>query len=178
MMFKAAYYKKTGEAEEVLKLGLFEVKDPKVNEIQIEIVVSGINHSDIKIRRGARGAIDFSYLIPHSDGAGIIKKMGSSVSGFSIGDRVWVYNAAWLRNHGTASALVNLPQELVVPLVDKASFELGACLGIPALTAATCLLALNSANNGTIMVTGWSWLCRYILYSISKNVRFESYLNC
>lgn len=152
--FKAAYYRSAGKAEEVLKLGVFELTPPKDNEVQIEIVASAVNPSDVKIRQGNRGSLTVPSLIPHSDGAGIITACGLGVTQFQPGDRVWMYNAARERNHGTASTLINLPVELVVPLADNTTFETGACLGIPALTAAACLLSLNCDCDDTIIITG------------------------
>jgi NADPH2:quinone reductase len=152
--FKAAYYETVGKAEDVLKLGAFELAAPKENEVQIQIVTSAVNPSDVKTRQGNRGPLTVPSLIPHSDGAGIVTACGAAVTQFKPGDRVWVYNAARERNHGTASTLINLPVELVVPLADNTSFEIGACLGIPALTAAACLLSLNCTRDDIIMITG------------------------
>lgn len=152
--FKAAYYESVGKAEDVLKLGTFELAQLKDNEVQIAIVTSAVNPSDVKTRQGNRSPLTFPYLIPHSDGAGIVKACGKSVTQFKVGDRVWMYNAARDRNHGTASTLIHLPEELVVKLPENTSFEIGACLGIPALTAAACLLSLNCERNETIMITG------------------------
>lgn len=152
--FKAAYYETMGKAENVLKLGTFEVIPPKENEVQIEIVTSAVNPSDVKIRHGYEGPMRYPFVTPHSDGAGIVKACGSAVTKFKAGDRVWLYNAAWERNNGTASTLINLPEEFVVHLPDNTSFEVGACLGIPALTAAACLLSLDAKRDDIIMVTG------------------------
>ncbi len=154
--FKAAYYEAVGKAEEVLKLGSFELTLPKDNEVQIEIITSAVNPSDVKTRQGNRGPLTVPSLIPHSDGAGIVTACGRAVTHFKPGDRVWVYNAAWERNHGTAATLINLPEELVVNLPDNTSFEIGACLGIPALTAAAALLSLDTNRDDTIIVTGGS----------------------
>lgn len=153
-VFKAAYYESVGKAEEVLKMGTFELAPPEDNEVQIQIVTSAVNPSDVKTRQGLRGPLTIPYLIPHSDGAGIITACGSTVTQFKRGDRVWMYNAARERNHGTASTLINLPVDLVIPLPDNTSFEIGAYLGIPALTAAACLLSLNCERDDTIMITG------------------------
>lgn len=171
--FKAAYYQSVGKAEEVLKLGNFELDSPKTNEVQIEIIASAVNPSDVKTRQGNRTPLSFPYLIPHSDGAGIVKACGSAVSQFKYGDRVWVYNAAWGRHHGTASTLINLPEELVVPLPDNTSFEIGACLGIPALTAAAALLALDCHHGDTIMITGGSGAVGMCAIQLAKMMGFK-----
>lgn len=171
--FKAAYYQSLGKAEEVLKLGTFELAPPQDNEVQIEIVTSGVNPADVKIRKGYQGPLLYPSFTPHSDGAGIVKQCGAAVTQFKAGDRVWVYNAAWERNHGTASTLINLPEELVVNLPANTSFEIGACLGIPALTAATCLLALNCERNATVMITGGSGSVGICAIQMAKMLGFK-----
>lgn len=171
--FKAAYYQSVGKAEDVLKLGSFELTPPKDNEVQIEIVTSAINPSDVKIRHGYEGPLRYPSFTPHSDGAGIVKACGSAVTHFKPGDRVWVYNAAWGRNHGTASTLINLPEELVVNLPDNTSFEIGACLGIPALTAAAALLSLDCKRDDTIMVTGGSGAVGMCAIQMAKMLGFK-----
>ncbi|MCD6045519.1 MAG: NADPH:quinone reductase [Gammaproteobacteria bacterium] len=172
--FKAAYYETVGKAEDVLKLEMFELAPPKENEVQIEIVTSAINPSDVKIRQGNRGPLTVPSLIPHSDGAGIVTACGSAVTQFKPGDRVWMYNAARERNHGTASTLINLPVELVVPLADNTTFETGACLGIPALTAAACLLSLNSECNDTILITGGAGAVGMCAIQLAKVLGFKT----
>ncbi|MBY0377290.1 MAG: NADPH:quinone reductase [Gammaproteobacteria bacterium] len=171
--FKAAYYQSVGKAEDVLKLGRFELDSPKNNEVQIEIITSAVNPSDVKIRHGYEGPLRYPSFTPHSDGAGIVKACGSAVSQFKPGDRVWVYNAAWERNHGTASTLINLPEEFVVPLPDNTSFEIGACLGIPALTAAAALLSLECDRGDTIMITGGSGAVGMCAIQMAKMLGFK-----
>lgn len=170
---KAAYYEQFGRASDVLKIGEFYIDDPKENEVQVEIITSGINPSDTKIRQGARGQFDYSYVIPHSDGAGIIIKIGKKVQNFKVGDRVWIYNAGWQRQHGTACSLLNLPEELVVKLPKKISFETGACLGVSALTAAACLLSLDIQPGKTIMITGGAGMVGMMAIQMAKMLDLE-----
>lgn len=163
-----AFYTKTGEAAEVLQIGLFDIEQPSENEVQIEIVVSGINPSDIKMRSGLRGDLIYSYAIPHSDGAGIVRKIGDNVKNSKVGDRVWIYNAAWNRNRGTACEVINIDQSLVVPLYNNIPFETGACLGVPGLTAAAGLLSLNCKPNDTILITGGAGSVAVIAIQLAK----------
>jgi len=77
--------------------------------------------------------------VPNQDGAGIVDAVGEGVRSLRVGARVWVWEAAWQRWDGTAQQYVVLPERQVVPLPDDASLDLGASLGIPALTAHRCL---------------------------------------
>jgi NADPH2:quinone reductase len=93
-------------------------------------------------------------VIPHSDGAGVIDKVGHDVREERIGERVWVWNAQWKRPFGTAAEYVALPSAQAVRLPDKVSFAEGACLGIPALTAHRAVSVDGSVAGQSVMVAG------------------------
>jgi NADPH2:quinone reductase len=61
-----------------------------------------------------------------------------------VGERVWVWEAAWQRAWGTAAEFTVVPARHVVLLGAAPSFELGAALGIPFLTAHRCLTVAES----------------------------------
>ncbi len=151
--YKAAFYERSGHGESVLQMGAFEKVEPAKGEVCVCMEYSGVNPSDTKIRAGLRGDLPFPKIIPHSDGSGIIQSIGHGVS-LSVGQRVWIYNAGFQRPFGTAGEFCTLPETLCVPLQDHMSFEEGACLGIPAITAAACLLSLDVKKKDTIIITG------------------------
>ena len=131
---RAAFYDRLGRADEVLLVSDLPDPVPQPGEVLVKIAASGINPSDVKSRAG--GAVHpFPRVIPHSDGAGIIVAVGTGVSADKIGQRVWLWNAQWQRPWGTAAELVALPEAQAVPLPEGISFEVGACLGVPFLTA-------------------------------------------
>jgi NADPH2:quinone reductase len=133
---RAAYYEKLGTAREVLILGELADPVPAEGEVRVRIAASGVNPSDVKMRLGTGSAAnEFPRIIPHSDGAGVIDAIGAGVAGNRLGERVWLWNARWKRAFGTAAAYVTLPSEQAVTLPEKTLFEVGACLGIPVLTA-------------------------------------------
>ena len=101
----------------------------------MRVKVSGVNPSDVKSRRNAGQSPTFPLTVPHSDGAGIVDAVGEGIDAGRIGQRVWLWNAQWRRPFGTAAEFVALPASQAVPLPDQVSFEIGACLGIPLLTA-------------------------------------------
>jgi NADPH:quinone reductase len=151
---KAAYYEKNGPADEVIIVG--ELDDPKAaaGEVVVEVATSAVNPSDAKARAGVRGPMSYDRVIPHSDGAGRIIAVGNGVSSERIGERVWLWNAGWKRVHGSNGTLINLPSDQAVLLPGEVSFEAGACLGIPALTAHRCLFADGLIKDQNILVTG------------------------
>lgn len=151
---KAAWYEQTGDAADVLKVGELPDPSPDSNEVLISVKTSGINPSDVKIRAGARGDLQFSRIVPHSDGAGIIVDVGKNVDSNRIGERVWIWNAAYGRPNGTCAELISLPENQAVAMSDHVSFEAAACLGIPASTAYYGIFAEGSVQNKTLMITG------------------------
>ena len=150
---KAAYYQRVGPAHEVLTVGDIPDPQPAAGEVRVRVAWSGVNPSDVKSRGGMR-PMAFPRVIPHSDGAGVIDAVGPGVPASRIGERVWTWNAAWKRAHGTACELVCLPQEQAVPLPDGVTGEAGACLGIPALTALHAVLMSGGVAGKTVLVPG------------------------
>ena len=114
---------------------------PAGEEVLVRVAISGVNPTDWKSRRGSAPGqpLAFPEVVPNQDGAGTVVAVGPGVDPDRVGERVWLWEAAWERADGTAQELVALPGWQAVPLPDGASFELGASLGIPALTAHRCL---------------------------------------
>jgi NADPH2:quinone reductase len=114
--------------------------------------LSGVNSTDWKSRAGRDPA--FPFQVPNQDGAGTIEAVGPGVDEARVGERVWVYFAAWQRQWGTAAQWSVLPSEQAVTLPPEASDELGASLGIPALTAHRCVFADGPVAGRTVLVAG------------------------
>jgi NADPH2:quinone reductase len=154
-MMKAAWYERTGPAREVLRVGEIPTPDPGDGEARVRLATSGVNPSDVKTRAGLRSAaLPYPRIVPHSDGAGVIDAVGEGVSSSRIGERVWIWNAAWKRPNGTAAQCVVLPAEQAVRLPDDVAFDVGACLGIPALTALHAVRVDGGVTGKSVLVTG------------------------
>lgn len=165
---KAAWYEQQGAADEVLQIGEMAIPEIGADEVLIRLYASGINLSDVKKRRGVREKMQFPRIIPHSDGAGVIEKVGIEIPQDRIGQRVWTYNARWGRPFGTAAEFVALPAKLAVPLPENTSFEAGACLGIPAMTAHRCVFSNGAVQGKTILVTGGTGSVGYYAIQFAK----------
>ena len=152
----AARYDRTGPAREVLRVEEIDTPEPGPGEVRVRVAVSGVNPTDWKSRSGssAGGALDAPFLVPNQDGAGTIDAVGDGVDEARLGERVWLYFAAWQRRWGTAAQFSVVPAEQAVPLPASASFDLGASLGIPAVTAHRCLLADGPIEGATVLVAG------------------------
>lgn len=151
----AAWYDRQGPAAEVLQVGELPVPEPGPGEVRVRLIVSGVNPGDVKKREGWLGwPMAFPRIVPHSDGAGIIEAEGPGVEPARIGQRVWVYGAQSHRPFGTAAQTCVVPSALAVELPDSVSDELGACLGIPGITAHRAVFGDGPVDGQTILVHG------------------------
>jgi len=152
---QAAFYEHTGPASEVLHMAELPTPVPGPDEVRVKVSWSGVNPSDVKSRAGSRSkTLPFPLIVPHSDGAGVIDQVGLDVPSTRIGERVWVWNAAWLRPFGTAAQYVVLPSDQAVPLPQNVDLAVGACLGIPALTAYHAVTVDGGVAEKNILVAG------------------------
>jgi NADPH2:quinone reductase len=151
----AAWYDRQGPAAEVLQVGELPTPEPAPGEVRVRISFSGINPGDTKKRSGWQGnPMSFPRIIPHSDGAGVIDAVGDGVDSNRIGQRVWTYGAQSYRPFGTAAQLTCVPNRQAVPLTDDVSEEVGACLGIPGITAHRAVFSDGPVAGKTILVHG------------------------
>jgi NADPH2:quinone reductase len=139
---KSIQYTANGDAS-VLQLVERPIPDAGPGEVRVRVVVSGVNPTDWKARQGSGSGALAAPQVPNQDGAGIVDAVGDGVTGLAVGDRVWVWDAAFGRPDGTAQEFVVLPEFQVVALPTGASFDLGAALGIPAMTAHRALTTLD-----------------------------------
>jgi len=151
---RAAYYEANGPARDVLRVGEVATPEPAPGEVLVRLHTSGVNPSDVKSRAGATRKIAYPRLIPHSDGAGVIDRVGSGVPASRAGERVWVWNGQWKRAFGTAAEYVALPSEQAVALPPAVGFDAGACLGIPAMTAYHAVALAGAGNGSTVLIAG------------------------
>jgi NADPH2:quinone reductase len=152
---RAAWYEKQGPAHEVLTVGEMPDPIPGPNEVRIRIAASGINPGDIKKRQDSFGiGMAYPRVIPHSDGAGRVDKVGDGVPPEWVGRSVWCYGAQSYRPFGTAAEFTVVPLEKVAPLPDDVAPEQGACLGIPGITAHRGVFVAGPVNGCIVMVQG------------------------
>jgi NADPH:quinone reductase len=142
---RAITYTRPGDPS-VLELVERPMPEPGAGEMRIRLLVSGVNPTDWKTRRGAFGGQVAEPTVPNHDGAGVVDELGAGVERYSVGDRVWVTLAGDQRPaSGTAQEYTVLPAERVFPLPARADFDLGASAGIPGVTAHR---ALTVAEDG------------------------------
>ena len=166
----AAWFEKFGPARDVLIVGDRETPQAGPGEVLVRLHASGVNPSDVKKRAGSfPNLLDDGYVIPNSDGAGIIEAVGDGVDPARVGERVWVYQAQYGRRFGTAAAYVAVADALAPALADNAGFDVGACLGIPVMTAHRAVFADGDVGGQTIVVTGGAGRVGYYAVQWASN---------
>ena len=153
---RAATYSHTGTAGDVLTVGDVPTPEPGPGDVRVKIATSGPNPSDVKKRSAAPAGkpAEFPVVIPHSDGAGTIDAVGSGVAASRIGERVWTLNTQFKRAFGTAAEYAVLPSAFALTLPENVDFAVGACLGIPALTAYHAINLDGALHGQTLLVQG------------------------
>ena len=151
----AAWYERPGPAAEVLEVGEMPDPDPGPGEVRVRLTMSGINPGDTKKRGDWVGSgMPYPRVIPHSDGAGVIDAVGDGVDAARTGERVWVYGAQSYRAFGTAAQRTVVPAAQAVALPDGVGDAIGACLGIPGITAHRAVFGDGPVAGTTVLVHG------------------------
>src|SRR5438270_7159744 len=129
--------------------------EPSPGEVRVRVALSGVNPGDTKKRGDWLGyGMPFPRIVPHSDGSGVIDAVGQGVDRSRIGQRVWVYGAQSYSAFGTAAELTVVPAEQAVQLPSELSAEIGACLGIPGITAHRAVFGDGAVAGKTVLVHG------------------------
>ena len=170
-MMKAITYSEFGISTDVLRIS--ELPIPKVGkgEVLVSLQFSGSNPSDAKSRAGNRPGVtkpQFERIVPNSDGSGVITAVGEGVEESRVGQRVWIWNGQWQRPNGTAAEYIAVPSVQAVEMPEDMSFETGACLGIPGLTASYCTLGDGALNGKTVFVSGGAGAVGHTCIQLAK----------
>lgn len=166
---RAAVYRETGAARDVLRIEEVGRPEPGPGEVLVRVHASGVNPTDFKTRAGATARPIDEFQIPHQDGAGVIEAVGTGVDPARVGERVWVWLAAFGRRWGTAAEWTVVPARQATRLPDGASFELGASLGVPAMTAHRCLFADGPVAGKTVLVAGGAGAVGHYAIELAKH---------
>ena len=120
-----------------------EVPDPAAGdqEILVEIAAAGLNYIDTYQRKGVYG-IKAPY-VPGLEGAGVVREVGSGVSGFSVGDRV-----AWSGNLGSYAPLIAVPAKKVVLVPDGVELKSASQTMLQGLTAHYLMTSVFAVGPG------------------------------
>ena len=152
---RAAWYETQSEARDVLVVGEMPAPEPGPSEVRIRVNASGINPGDVKKRQNTFGSgMSYPRVVPHSDGAGTIDRVGAGVPSSRVGESVWCFGAQSYRPFGTAAEYVVVPAEQAIALPAMVAPEQGACLGIPGITAHRCVHIGGPVAGRVVLVQG------------------------
>lgn len=165
---RAAVYDRRGPAAEVLRITDVPRPEPGAGEVRVRVHTSGVNPTDWKSRAGATARPIDEFQIPNQDGAGVIDAVGEGVDPARVGQRVWLWMAAAGRRWGTAAEWTVLPAERAVRLPDGISMDLGASLGVPAMTAHRCLFADGPLEGKAVLVAGGAGAVGHFAIELAK----------
>ncbi|MCW2616686.1 MAG: hypothetical protein JWN08_3680, partial [Frankiales bacterium] len=147
----AAVYRSTGSSA-VLSVEDVEAPEPGPGEVRVRLRVAGVNPTDWKMRSSTAPS---GLQVPGQDGAGDVDAVGEGVGLARVGERVWVWFAAARgRRWGTAAQWTVVPSRQAVPLPEGVSYDVGAGLGIPAMTAWHCLYSGGPLDGRDVLVAG------------------------
>ncbi|MEM7721864.1 MAG: NADPH:quinone reductase [Pseudomonadota bacterium] len=168
-MMQAISYVETGPTS-VLFMSELAIPEPGAGEVRARVVRSGLNPSDTKSRSGWGGlTMPSDQVVPNNDGAGVIDAVGDGVDSSRIGMRVWVFEATLEgRYRGTSAEYVVVPERFAVELPDGISFDVGAALGVPAMTAHRALFAEGPIAGKTVLVTGGAGGVRHMAVQLAE----------
>jgi NADPH:quinone reductase-like Zn-dependent oxidoreductase len=161
----------------VLRFG--EMPDPSVgpNDVLLHLKAAALNHLDVWVRSGQR---ERNILLPHvpgSDGAGVVTRVGSAVTGVIPGDSVLIspglscghcdkclggrdnlcreYRVLGTKENGTYAEYVSLPAVNVLPIPAGLDFNEAAAIPLVSVTAWHMLMTLARIQPGeTVLVHG------------------------
>ncbi|MGD0065797.1 MAG: NADPH:quinone reductase [Streptosporangiaceae bacterium] len=161
-------YRSTGPAADVLRVEEVGRPEPGPGEVLVRVHASGVNPTDYKARAGLTPRPIDEFQIPHQDGAGVIEAVGPGVDPGRVGERVWMWLAAAGSRWGTAAEWSVVPERQATSLPERASFELGASLGVPAMTAHYCLFADGPVTGQTVLVAGGAGAVGHFAIELAK----------
>ena len=151
---RAAYYETNGSAREVLRVGEVETPQAGPGEVRVKLATSGVNPSDVKSRQGATRKIAWPRVIPHSDGAGVIDQVGDGVPNRASASGCGCGTASGSAPSAPPPNISRCRAAQAVKLPDAVSFEAGACLGIPAMTASHAVTLSHAVKGTTLLIAG------------------------
>lgn len=135
-----------------------DLPDPQAGpgEVLVRVHAAGVNPIDWKIQEGLFADL-LEYRFPvvlGFDAAGVVEEVGADVDGLAAGDEV--YGMLWkpVIGEGTYAQYVVAPAEMVARKPNTLGFAEAAALPMSALTALSCLDAVDPREAETLLVVG------------------------
>ncbi|HEX6278566.1 MAG TPA: NADPH:quinone reductase [Pyrinomonadaceae bacterium] len=138
---------------EVMKLEDVPTPEPANGQVLVKIEAAGVNPVDTYLRSGNHAHAPALPYTPGKDAAGVVEKVGSGVTKFKPGDRVYTAGSI----SGTYAEFSLCEEKHLGRLPDNVSFEQGAGVWTPYATAYRALFQKAQARSGeTVLIHGAS----------------------
>lgn len=144
---KAIRVQQFGEPE-VLQVADVPDLTPAAGQVLVRIAAAGINPVETYIRSGKYAKLPPLPYTPGTDGAGTIAALGEGVTGWKVGDRVYLAGSLT----GTYAEQTLCEPVHLHPLPDAVTFAQGAALGVPYTTAHVALFHRGHLRSGEIIL--------------------------
>ena len=118
-----------------------EPLQPGPGQLLVRVHASGINFAETRMRAGTYSGQELPFVMG-MESAGVIEAIGSHVTGFAVGDRVFGRARGSHASHVLFDAVHALPQP------DALSFAEGAAIPVGWLTAWHALMTVAKARAG------------------------------
>ncbi|HKP96248.1 MAG TPA: zinc-binding dehydrogenase [Fibrobacteria bacterium] len=152
------------------RLKQMELPGLKADEAAVRLHAAALNHRDLWIQKGQYAGLKFP-VVPGSDGAGVVEKIGSGVDAGWLGRKVVInpsldwgpspeaqgkdFRILGLPDPGTFAQYVKVPAANLAPMPAHLSFEEAACLPLAGTTAYRALFTRGRIAPGEkLLVTG------------------------
>ncbi|XP_060085056.1 quinone oxidoreductase-like [Ylistrum balloti] len=164
-MMKAIRVAQFGGPEVMKVEANLTIPKPSEKQILIKVAAAGVNPVDTYIRAGTYAKKPALPYTPGSDVGGVVEDVGSEVTNFKKGDRVFTVRT----DTGGYGEYTLSDSSLTGVLDDKLSLEQGAAIGVPYFTAYRAVIVMGKAQKGeTILVHGASGAVGLACVQIAK----------
>jgi NADPH2:quinone reductase len=153
---RAAYLSETGPPENI-QVGPLPDPVPREREVLVRVTAAAVNPIDTYVRSGLVAMELPLPFVVGCDLAGVVDEVGSEVSRFQVGDRVWGSNQGLLGRQGTFAELAAVDQQWLYPTPKGVDDETVVAVALVGITAHLGLVREAKLQAGeTVVVSGGS----------------------
>ncbi|MEZ5941284.1 MAG: NADPH:quinone reductase [Planctomycetaceae bacterium] len=131
---RAAYITATGAPEQIT-VGELPTPEPGPNEVLVRIRAASLNPIDTYIRSGTIPMAQTFPYVPGCDLAGEVTAVGSNVTKFKVGDRVWGTNQSLFGRQGTFAEYIAVDPDWLYSTPDELTDVDAAAASLVGITA-------------------------------------------
>lgn len=131
---RAAYIERTGPPENIV-FGDLPTPEPSDGQVLVKVAAVAVNPVDTYVRAGM---IDMNLPLPFVVGcdlAGVVEAVGSKVTRFAAGDRVWGSNQGLLGRQGTFAEYAAVDECWLYPAPEEVTDQQAAAVALVGITA-------------------------------------------